>query len=174
MEDSTEPAKPSTLPDTWHDLERNEVVDILSTSPETGLSEEQAAQRLERFGPNRLEEAPPTSLWEMLWEQFNNFIVLLLIVAAIVSALLGEWVEAGAIFAIVVLNAALGIVQEYRAQRELAALRQLAAPDAQVLRDGHRHTIPARQLVPGDIISLEAGNFVPADVRLLEAVNLRI
>jgi len=174
MEDSTEPAKPSNLPDTWHNLERNEVVDILSTSPETGLSEEQAAQRLERFGPNQLEEAPPTSLWEMLWEQFNNFIVLLLIVAAIVSALLGEWVEAGAIFAIVILNAGLGIVQEHRAQRELAALRQLAAPDAQVLREGHRRTVPARLLVPGDIISLEAGNYVPADVRLLEAVNLQI
>ena len=100
--------------------------------------------------------------------------VILLIVASIISALLGEWVDAAAIMAIVVLNSILGIVQESRAEEALAALKKMAAPEAQILRDGHRVSVPARELVPGDIVYLEAGNFVPADVRLLEAVNMRV
>src|SRR5512136_2237413 len=111
---------------------------------------------------------------KLLWEQFNNFIVMLLIVAAVVSAFLGEWVDASAIMVIVILNAVLGIIQERRAEEALAALKKLAAPEARVLRDGHRRTISSRELVPGDILFLEAGNHVPADVRLLEAVNLQV
>ncbi len=99
---------------------------------------------------------------------------ILLIVASIVSALLGEWIDASAILAIVVLNTVLGIVQERRAEEALAALKRLAAPEAHVLRGGRRVSVAARNLVPGDIVFLEAGNYVPADVRLLEAVNLRI
>ncbi len=110
----------------------------------------------------------------MLWEQLNNFVVILLIVASIISALLGDYVEAAAIMAIVVLNAVLGIVQEQRAEEALAALKKLASPDAQVLRDGRRQSVPSYNLVPGDIVFLEAGNFIPADIRLLEAVNLRV
>jgi Ca2+-transporting ATPase len=110
----------------------------------------------------------------MLWDQLNNFIVILLLVAAVISAFLGDLVEAAAIMAIVVLNSTLGVIQERRAEEALAALRKLAAPDAQVVRDGHRQVIPARELVPGDLVILEAGNYIPADVRLLEAVNLRI
>src|SRR5512136_1423901 len=111
---------------------------------------------------------------KLLWEQFNNFIVMLLIVAAVVSALLGEWIDASAIMAIVILNAILGIVQEQRAEEALAALKKLAAPEAHVIRDGHRVTVSSRELVPGDIVFLEAGNHIPADVRLLEAVNLQV
>jgi Ca2+-transporting ATPase len=109
-----------------------------------------------------------------LWDQFNNFVVILLIIAALISALLGDYVESGAIIAIVILNAVLGIVQERRAEQALAALQELAAPDANIIRDGHRITVQATQLVPGDIVFLEAGNYVPADVRLIDAVNLRI
>ncbi|MGW8227162.1 MAG: cation-translocating P-type ATPase, partial [Anaerolineales bacterium] len=114
------------------------------------------------------------SFWQMLGEQFNNFVVILLIVAAVISALLGDYIESAAIFAIVILNAALGVVQERRAAQELAALRKLASPDAHVIRDGSRQVIPAHQLVPGDMVLLEAGNYVPADMRLIEAVNLQI
>jgi Ca2+-transporting ATPase len=110
----------------------------------------------------------------MLLAQLKNFIVIMLLVAAAVSALLGEWVDAGAIFAIVVLNAILGVVQESRAEQALAALKKLAAPEAHALRDGRRVDVPAYELTPGDIVFLEAGNFVPADVRLIEAVNLHI
>jgi Ca2+-transporting ATPase len=160
--------------DSWHAIEAEEVLSRLATFSEEGLSSEEAEQRLEKFGPNELEEAPPVSFWQMLGEQFNNFVVILLIVAAVISALLGEFIEATAIIAIVILNAALGVVQERRAEQELAALRKLAAPDAEVIRDGFRQVFPANQLVPGDLVLLEAGNYVPADVRLLETVNLRI
>ena len=94
-----------------------------------------------------------------MWEQFNNFVVILLIVAAIVSALLGDYVEAGAIIAIVILNAVFGIVQERRAEQALAALQKLASPEANIVRDGHRITVQSYQLVPGDIVFLEAGNY---------------
>ena len=158
----------------WHELDIQETLERINTSEESGLTTEEVKKRLTSYGLNKLDEAPPTTIWQMLWEQFNNFVIILLIVAAVISALLGDWVEAAAIMAIVILNAALGVFQERRAAEELAALQQLAAPDANVLRDGHRITVPAKELVPGDIVFLEAGNYIPADVRLIEAVNLRI
>jgi Ca2+-transporting ATPase len=159
---------------TWHTLSAEETLKRLATLPQEGLSSEEAARRLQTFGPNRLTEKPRPGFLQLLLNQFNNFIVILLIAAALISAFLGEWVEAGAIFAIVLLNAVLGIIQESRAEQALATLKKLAAPEAQVIRDGRRQNIPAEELVPGDIVILEAGNFVPADVRLLEAVNLRV
>ena len=158
----------------WHALEADEVLRHLEAPADQGLSSAEAEHRLQVFGPNALKEAPPTTFWQMLWEQFKSFVVILLIVAALISALLGDYVEAAAIMAIVILNAALGVVQEYRAEQSLAALRKLAAPEAQVIRDGSRQAIPSSQLVPGDLVVLEAGNFVPADIRLLEAINLRV
>ncbi len=160
--------------DTWHALEYEEVLARLATMPIEGLSHEEANRRLQEFGPNQLLEAPPISFWQMLWEQFNNFVVIMLIVACAISALMGEYVEAAAILAIVILNATLGVIQERRAEQALAALRKLAAPEAHVVREGSRQIIPARELVPGDIVILEAGNYVPADVRLIEAINLQI
>jgi P-type Ca2+ transporter type 2C len=157
----------------WHALEAEEVLKHLKVQ-EHGLSSEEARQRLAQYGENQLQESPRPGFLTMLWEQLNNFVVILLIVASVISALLGDYVEAAAIMAIVVLNAILGIVQEQRAEEALAALKRLAAPDAQVIRDGHRQAVPARELVPGDIVYLEAGNYIPADVRLLEAINLRI
>ncbi len=147
---------------------------IISKSRGMDLTTEEAKRRLEHYGPNQLQEAPRPTFLQMLWEQLNNFVVILLIVASVISALLGEYVEAAAIMVIVVLNAVLGIVQESRAEEALAALKKLAAPDAQVMRDGRRVSIPASELVPGDLVFLESGNFIPADMRLLEAVNLRV
>jgi Ca2+-transporting ATPase len=160
--------------DIWHVLEATEIVQALQTSPKQGLSEEEASRRLEQFGPNELEEAAKPSLFSLIFEQFKNFIVIVLVVAALAAALLGDYIEAAAILAIVVLNAILGVVQERKAEEALAALRRLAAPDALVLREGRRQTCPARELVPGDVVFLEAGNFIPADLRLIETVNLSI
>ncbi len=157
----------------FYTLSSEEVLENLSVE-EQGLTEEEAKRRLERYGLNQLAEAPRPGFLQLLWEQFNNFIVMLLIVASLISALLGEWIDASAIMAIVLLNAILGIIQERRAEQALAALKKMAAPEAQVLRDGSRKTVPARELVPGDIVFVEAGNYIPADLRLLEAVNLRI
>ena len=157
----------------WHTLKTEEVLKHLEVR-DNGLTSEEAKKRLEQYGPNQLEEAPRPTFLQTLWEQLNNFVVILLIIASVISALLGDYVEAAAIMAIVVLNAVLGIVQERRAEEALAALKKLAAPDAQVLRDGRRKSVPAYELVPGDIVFLETGNFIPADIRLLEAVNLRV
>ncbi|HPC06292.1 MAG TPA: HAD-IC family P-type ATPase, partial [Anaerolineaceae bacterium] len=159
---------------TWHSLSSDEVLQRLETTLQDGLSSETAAKRLEEYGSNQLVEKPRPTFLQLVISQLNNFIVILLIVAAVISAVMGEWVESGAILAIVVLNAILGVVQENRAEQALAALKKLSAPDAQVLRDGRRTSVPASQLVPGDVVFLEAGNFIPADLRLLEAVNLRI
>jgi Ca2+-transporting ATPase len=158
----------------WHALPPEDILKQLATPADTGLTAEEAADRLQRYGPNQLVEAPKPTFLHLLLEQLNSFVVILLIVASIISAVLGDEIEAAAIMAIVILNAALGVIQERRAEAALDALRQLAAPEAQVLRDGHRQTVVARELVPGDIVLLEAGNYVPADLRLLEAVNLRV
>ncbi|HZW04673.1 MAG TPA: cation-translocating P-type ATPase [Anaerolineaceae bacterium] len=158
----------------WHTLEPDAVLARLDTRLQNGLTSDEARKRLQAFGPNELAEARRRTFLQMVIGQLKSFVIVLLIAASIISAALGEWVDALAIIAIVVLNAVLGVIQESRAEEALAALKKLAAPDAQTLRDGHRVTVPARELVPGDIVFLEAGNFVPADVRLLEAVNLKV
>ena len=158
----------------WHAIDQIAALSQLGVNRETGLSEAEANKRLISYGKNELLEAPPTSIWVKIYEQFANFVVILLLVASVISAVLGDWVEAAAILTIVLLNAGLGVIQESRAEEALAALKKMASPDANVLRDGHRQAIPARNVVPGEIVFLEAGNFIPADVRLLETVNLRI
>ena len=166
-------ASPDEPGEAWHALKAEEVLQNLKVQ-EHGLTTEEAARRQATYGLNQLQEAPRPGFLSVVWDQINSFVVWLLIIASIISALLGDTIEAAAIMAIVVLNAVLGIIQERRAEEALAALKKLAAPEAQVLRDGHRVNVPARELVPGDMVFLEAGNYIPADVRLLEAVNLRV
>ena len=126
----------------WHALKAEAVLQHLEVQHD-GLSSEEVERRLEHYGPNQLNEAQRPGFMALLWAQLNNFVVILLIVASIISALLGDYVEAAAIMSIVVLNSVLGIVQEQRAEQALAALKKLAAPDAQVLRDGVRRAVPA-------------------------------
>ncbi len=158
----------------WHHQRASQVLQALATDTHKGLAAAEAAQRLQQYGYNELEERPRPGFWQMLLGQFNNFVIWILIVASIISALLGDYIEAGAILAIVILNAVVGVIQEGKAEEALAALKKMAAPDAHVIRDGHRIIVPARELVPGDLVLLEAGNFVPGDLRLLETVNLKI
>ena len=143
MDMNTNGDEKRTPDEAWHALTAEDVLRHLEVQDE-GLTAEQAARRLNQYGQNQLQEAPRPTFLQMLWGQLNNFVVILLIVASVVSALLGDYIEAGAIMAIVVLNAVLGIVQEQRAEEALAALKRLAAPDAQVLRDGRRQSIPVR------------------------------
>ena len=150
------------------------MAEALGTSPENGLSQAEAERRLAEHGPNELRESPRPGVLRLVLAQFRNFIVLLLMAAAAVSIILGDYLEGLAILAIVLLNALLGVIQERRAEEALAALRRLSAPETQVVRDGHRQTLPARSLVSGDIVLLEAGNYVPADLRLIETYNLRV
>ena len=157
----------------WYQLDPREVAAKLEASAE-GLSSAEARGRLDRYGPNELIEKKPKSLWVMFLDQFKDFMILVLIAAAVVAGAVGELADTIAIVVIVVLNAVLGFVQEYRAEKAMAALKKLAAPNATVMRDGRPESIPAEGLVPGDLVVLEAGNVVPADIRLTEAVQLRI
>ncbi|MEA3397082.1 MAG: HAD-IC family P-type ATPase, partial [Chloroflexota bacterium] len=158
----------------WHALSAEEALRVLQTDAAQGLTSAEAQRRQATYGYNELQERPPITFWQRLWDQLKGFVVVILWISAIVSALLGDWVEAAAIMLIVVLNAIIGVVQESKAEEALAALKKMAAPEAHVLRDGHRITIPARELVPGDVVLLEAGNVIPADVRLLASFNLKV
>jgi P-type Ca2+ transporter type 2C len=157
------------------------VVSALGSDAARGLSRAAAQQRLEQYGPNRLKSAPETPWWRRLLEQFQNFLVIILLVATVISMV--EWLlqdpretdlpyEAIVILLIVVLNALLGFIQESRAERSVRALMALAAPETTVIRDGERKRIAAEQIVPGDIVMVEAGDRVPADARLIENANL--
>jgi len=157
----------------WHTLTAEAVSNELRSSQEGGLTQDEAGRRLRDHGPNELPQAPPASPLKLLLEQFSNLIVWVLIGAAIVSGLLQEWVDAAAILAIVILNAILGFVQEYRAKRSLEALKQMIVVTARVFRDGALVSLPARELVPGDLVQVEAGDHVPADARLVYAAGLR-
>jgi len=157
----------------WYRSAADEVVAQLDTDVETGLDSAEAERRLAREGPNELVERGIKSPWLILWEQLTEVMVLILIAAALVSALIGEVQDTLVILAIVVLNAALGVSQEWRAERAMAALKKLAVPTVRVRRSGHVTEISARELVPGDIVLLEAGNLAPADGRVLESNSLR-
>jgi P-type Ca2+ transporter type 2C len=158
----------------WHTTVAAEVLRALGTDAASGLSNEEAARRLEERGANELEDRGTRSPWAILWDQFTSTMIVILIVAALVSALLGDYEDSIAIAVIVVLNAALGFGQEYRAERAMAALQQLSAPRVKVRREDRVREISASELVPGDVVWLEAGNLVPADGRLLESANLRV
>jgi Ca2+-transporting ATPase len=158
----------------WYQWNVADVLKRFESDTEQGLVQTEAQRRLAEHGPNELVEHGIKSPWRILLEQFQETMVIILIIAALISALLGDFKDAAAILAIVVLNAVLGFRQEYQAEQAMAALKKLAVPTVRVRRDGHVQEISARELVPGDVVMLEAGNLVPADGRLLESVNLRV
>lgn len=157
----------------WHALTAEQTVERLQTSPE-GLAEDEAARRLAASGPNTLPAAPPPSALRRLLLQFHNLLIYVLLASALLSASLGHLVDAAVILAVVALNAAIGFVQEGRAAAALDAIRGMAPLRASVRRGGHRTTIAAEHIVAGDIVLLEAGDRVPADLRLIRASNLKI
>jgi Ca2+-transporting ATPase len=160
--------------DSWHILSAEETLAEQNVTLERGLPQSDVEYRLEKFGHNELVEKGAKSPWKILLDQFKETMVVVLIVAALISALISDWKDAIAILIIVILNAILGFVQEYRAEQAMQALKKMAAPLVRVRRDSQVLEIEARQLVPGDIILLEAGNAVPADARLIESASLRV
>ncbi|MCB0197961.1 MAG: HAD-IC family P-type ATPase, partial [Anaerolineae bacterium] len=158
----------------WYQVDPAPLMEQLNTSLETGLRDTDATTLLAQYGPNELIDRGSKNPWRILWEQFTATMVVILIIAAAISGALGQYKDAGAIMAIVVLFALLGFLQEYRAEKAMAALKKLTVPVVKVFRQGQIREISARELVPGDIILLEAGNLIPADARLLESANLRI
>jgi Ca2+-transporting ATPase len=158
----------------WHSLEIATVATRLKTQCDTGLSADEVPARHAEFGPNELQAAHRVSPWHILLEQFQNVLIIILLIAAALSVFLGHGLESAAIAVIVLFAVLLGFIQEYRAERAIDALRQMAAPTATVLRGGRELEVPARELVPGDLILLRAGDKVPADARLVQAVNLQV
>lgn len=165
-------ATSTSIGDVAHALGAEQVLQGLGSHP-SGLSGADAADRLRRFGPNALRGTPPASAWKVLGDQCRSVVVLLLFLAAGVSIAMGETVEAAAIGGVLLINTLIGFATELRARRAMEALLRLEVPRATVVRDGHAREIDSRQLVPGDVIALEAGYSVPADARLLAAVELR-
>ncbi|MEK7235047.1 MAG: HAD-IC family P-type ATPase, partial [Nitrospirota bacterium] len=155
-------------------LSCSEVATHLAVDPDAGLTTEEAARRIVQYGLNEIRERPPHPLWRMFLDQFTDFMILVLIGAAIISGIVGEPPDAIAIVVIVLLNGVIGFVQEYQAERAVAALKLLAASTALVRRGGHVTEISALQLVPGDVVLLEAGNTMPADLRLIETIQLKV
>jgi len=159
---------------TAHTMHFNEVLSRLNSDPQTGLDAGHAARLLETCGPNELRASKSTPAWRMFLGQFNDFMIWVLLAAALIAAFEGEVIDAIAIGTILLINGILGFVQEYRAEQALEALRQLSAPTATVVRDGVERDIAAVTLVPGDIVLLESGDKVPADGRLIETAALRM
>jgi Ca2+-transporting ATPase len=158
----------------WHQNSAEDALSNLQVSSEEGLTTSQAQERLDTFGFNEIIDQGGKSIWRMLWTQLTDTMVLVLFAAAIISVLISDWKDAIAIFAIVLINAIIGLVQEYRAEQAMAALKQMASPSVRVHRNGKPEEIDAKYLVPGDVVFLEAGSKVPADARLIETANLRV
>ncbi len=156
----------------WHTLDSGEVLQRLEVTA-AGLSSKEAEQRLSKYGYNALPESRRRTLPLLFVRQFADFMILVLLAAALIAGFIGEPQDTIAILVIVLLNAIIGTVQEFRAERAVAALREMAAPEARVLRDGKTVTLDAMRLVPGDVVLLEAGNVVPADLRLTEVADLQ-
>lgn len=146
----------------------------LGTDPHDGLTSDIAARRLQEYGPNILQEKKQRSWLAKLFDQLNDVMVIILIIASAVSAVLKEWIDALVILVIVIINAVLGLIQEGKAEKSIEALRKMAAPHARVIREGKQQMIEAAQLVPGDLVLIEAGDMVPADIRLLESSMLKV
>jgi Ca2+-transporting ATPase len=157
----------------WHALPTERVLELLQSTPD-GISDAEAARRRARVGANELRPAPVESAWRILARQFRSLVVLLLAVAAVASLALGEPLDAAAIAVVLVINVTLGFVTELRARRAMHALLRLEVARASVVRDGERSDMDARELVPGDVIEVEAGQVIPADARLLDAAELRV
>ena len=158
----------------WHQMSKEDVLINLESNPETGLEIEEVHQRQLKYGSNELVDRGVKSPWKILWEQLTGIMVVILIISAVISLLLQEYTDAIVILVIVVINAILGFTQEYRAEKAMAALKKMAIPHVHVRRGGHLVEIRAQELVPGDIVLLEAGNSIPADGNIIESINLRL
>jgi magnesium-transporting ATPase (P-type) len=157
----------------WHALSQAEVVNRLATNPAAGLNPAEASARLQQYGPNRLPEGKKQGLLAKFFSHFNNTLMYVLLGAGFIKLMMSLWLDAGIIFAVVLLNALLGFIQEGKAEKALDSIRNMLSAEARTMRNGETRMIPAEQLVPGDVVLLESGDKIPADLRLIEAKNLR-
>src|SRR5271156_5305441 len=157
----------------WYAIGANEVIDRLKTDPVTGLDASEASQRLSQYGPNRLPEGKKRGPLMRFFAQLNNVLVYVLLAAGFVKLMVGLWLDAGVILGVVIINALLGFIQEGKAEKALDSIRNMLSAEARTVRGGETRLIPAEELVPGDVVLLESGDKIPADLRLVDAKNLR-
>ena len=157
----------------WHAMTADEVVKQLATNTESGLDPGEAAIRMQKYGPNRLPEGKKRGAFDRLLSQFNNVLVYVLLGAGFTKLMLSLWIDAAIILGVVILNGLLGFIQEGRAEKALDSIRNMLSAEARTVRGGETRLIPAEQLVPGDLVLLESGDKVPADLRLTDVNNLR-
>jgi len=158
----------------YHQLHADEVLRLLEVNLQTGLAGDEVKRRQIRFGPNRVTPPPGKPAWLKFLEQFNQPLVFILLVAAVITAFLGEWVDSSVIFGVVLVNAIVGFLQEARAERAIESLARMVTTEATARRDGHKQRLPSEQLVPGDVVLLQAGDRVPADLRLFQVKSLQV
>ena len=162
----------------WHTYKINEVVRNFKTNLEYGLSEEEVKKRQEKYGKNKLKDKKKENIFIRFIKQFNDFMIIILIIASIISAIVSkmqgenDYIDSIIIIAIVILNAVMGLVQEAKAEKSIEALKKMTPPIAKVIRNKKVYEVNAEELVPGDIIQIEAGNYIPADCRLIDCCNL--
>ena len=156
----------------WYQLGVKEIFHKLNSS-DNGLTEEEAKQRLSQYGPNKLAEEEKISKFKILLHQFTSPLIYILLIAGVVTIFLREYIDSGVIFAVVILNAIIGYIQEYKAEESVRALKRMVVPKARVLRNGKEREINSEELVPGDIVLLASGTRVPADLRIVHAIELR-
>lgn len=164
----------------WYTKDLETITKELRTNVERGLNEEEVSRRIEKYGKNRLKEKKKESMFVRFIKQFNDFMIIILIIASIVSAVIayvegsGDYIDSIIIIAIVIFNAIMGLVQETKAEKSLEALKKLSAPISKVRRSGKVVEVDSSEVVPGDIVILEAGNYVPADCRIIKSSDLKI
>ncbi|MCW8948062.1 MAG: cation-transporting P-type ATPase [Sedimenticola sp.] len=173
IQDNTLADKPVAPTTAWHAIPSAQVLTHFSTPPE-GLSDNEVEIRLKKFGYNRLNPPAGRSALQRFLEQFKNVLIYVLLLAGSVTAVMGHWVDSGVIFGVVIINAIIGFIQEGKAERALEAVKNMLSPQAMVIRNGKRFTLPADQIVPGDLVFVQSGDRVPADLRLFKSRNLRI
>src|SRR5262245_34787755 len=157
----------------WHAMPQAEVLKRLATNIKDGLNPSESSARLQKYGPNRLPEGKRRGPFARFFSHFNNTLMYVLLAAGFIKLMMGVWMDAGIIFAVVVVNALLGFIQEGKAEKALDSIRNMLSAEARTMRSGETRMIPAEQLVPGDVVLLESGDKIPADLRLIDAKNLR-
>ncbi|MFW6290464.1 MAG: HAD-IC family P-type ATPase, partial [Mariniphaga sp.] len=158
----------------WHSMKADEVIEKLDTDKKNGLKDEEIPKRLDKYGKNKLPKGKKKPWWKRLLEQFNNLLIYVLLAAAVVTALLGHWIDTLVILAVVIINAIIGFIQEGKAEKALESISKMLSLEAVVMRNGNKKTIQAEELVPGDIILLKSGDKIPADVRLFKTTDLQV
>lgn len=158
----------------WFTKSQEEILKEFQVDPTRGLSPEEVSSRLEKYGPNKLKGKPKKSLIAMFFAQMRDMLIYVLLGAALITLLIGEYTDSIIILLVVFLNATIGVVQEYKAGKAIEALQKMTTPKSLVRRNGEVREINSEELVPGDIVLIDAGRFIPADIRLLESANLQI